>query len=265
MQWSFPSMSEDANADDAADRFNHFSTARGPMSPLRDELSHHESHESIGEPGDARLSTTASVIIETDYDQDHEEHDPFHSDDITPQTPSAASFDSENEHYASTSDQQSSPALEGPGPDEEDSASFTRGASPEYPEIFTTAVPAKERADAILRKKRQNSSYSPSESSTTTDQRDSVLPSPLQTSRVISSKLNSPVTPRHHKDSSGDIEAVPFPELVPPSMESMTEGADNNVVSSEMDRLLADFLNALSATGNALTKVGVVPETSTAG
>ena len=285
MQWSFPAMSDESSVDNASEQVNRFSTARGPMSPLRDELAaHHESHESIGEPGDARLSTTASVIIETDdYDQDHEEHDPYHSDGITPQTPSATSFDSENEHSAntSTSDQPLSPVLlEGPGPDEEDSAFDTRGTSPEEdPELFTTAVPTKERANAILRKKRQNSSYSPSESSTTTDQRDTISPSPLQAARggggggggmssIMSSNMNSPeTTPRHRKDLSGDIEAaVSFPEIVPPSMESMTEGADNSVVSSEMDRLLADFLSALSATGNALTKVGVVPgETSTTG
>lgn len=45
-----------------------------------------------------------------------------------------------------------------------------------------------------------------------------------------------------------------FPDLVPPSVESLAQGAEEGVLMGELDRLLVDFLDALSATGEALGK-----------
>ena len=258
MEWTFPVMSEETtDSSGDADRNQGFRTAQGPFSPLRDEPTYESRNSISGEPGDARLSTTASVVIETDYEH---EHDLFHNSDVA-RTPSTTSFDSENEQAEDPRSMQPSPVLDGPGPDEEDTASVLRDGSPEDADIFTTAVPAKDRVNAIRKDKnqrhhhRQSSSYyySPSESSTT-DQRVAVPYSPLQTARPISQSTN--VAARQGDDSGSDVvEAVPFPELIAPSVESMTEGADNGLVAEEMNRLLSDFLSALSATGNALAKV----------
>jgi hypothetical protein len=55
---------------------------------------------------------------------------------------------------------------------------------------------------------------------------------------------------------------VYFPDLVPPRLEALTAGAEESAVTAELDRLLGDFLDALSATGDALSRVAVVPETA---
>jgi hypothetical protein len=52
--------------------------------------------------------------------------------------------------------------------------------------------------------------------------------------------------------------AILFPVVLPPSMESLMEGADDATITAELDRLLGDFLGALSATGEALARV--IPE-----
>jgi hypothetical protein len=48
-----------------------------------------------------------------------------------------------------------------------------------------------------------------------------------------------------------------FPHPVPPSVESLTEGASDEVVTAELDRLLGDFLDGLAATGEALSMADV--------
>lgn len=50
------------------------------------------------------------------------------------------------------------------------------------------------------------------------------------------------------------VEEVQFPDLIPPSVESLAQGAEEGVLMGELDRLLGDFLDALSATGEALGK-----------
>ncbi|KAK2806355.1 hypothetical protein FQN51_007399 [Onygenales sp. PD_10] len=60
-------------------------------------------------------------------------------------------------------------------------------------------------------------------------------------------------------DAGMDKPAFDFPAPIPPSMESLTEGASDEVLASELDRLLGDFLHGLAITGEALvnTDVGI--------
>ncbi|KAK2757068.1 hypothetical protein FQN54_005037 [Arachnomyces sp. PD_36] len=46
-----------------------------------------------------------------------------------------------------------------------------------------------------------------------------------------------------------------FPEVLPPSTESLSEGASDEAVTEEMKRLLGDFINGLATVGDALTVV----------
>ncbi|EQL37178.1 STE/STE20/YSK protein kinase [Blastomyces dermatitidis ATCC 26199] len=48
-----------------------------------------------------------------------------------------------------------------------------------------------------------------------------------------------------------------FPMPVPPSTESLMQGASDDVVERELDRLLADFLDGLAVTGEALVRTDV--------
>lgn len=56
------------------------------------------------------------------------------------------------------------------------------------------------------------------------------------------------------------MEPIQFPELLPPRLEVLTNRADDNAVGAELDRLLGDFLGALSATGEALSRTHVGAE-----
>lgn len=58
------------------------------------------------------------------------------------------------------------------------------------------------------------------------------------------------------------IESIQFPDLLPPRPEVLIEGADEGEVTAELDRLLGDFLQALSATGEALSKTTIEAEST---
>ncbi|KAJ5647082.1 hypothetical protein N7490_003454 [Penicillium lividum] len=62
------------------------------------------------------------------------------------------------------------------------------------------------------------------------------------------------VLPRAPAIKAPDGAMIQFPVLIPPSAESLMEGADDGIVTAELQRLLDDFLDALSATGQALSQ-----------
>jgi hypothetical protein len=51
-----------------------------------------------------------------------------------------------------------------------------------------------------------------------------------------------------------ESDSLSFPSIIPPSAESLMEGIDDSTVIAELDRLLGDFLGALAATGDALSR-----------
>ncbi|PGH17905.1 STE/STE20/YSK protein kinase [Helicocarpus griseus UAMH5409] len=58
-------------------------------------------------------------------------------------------------------------------------------------------------------------------------------------------------------DAGADMDQLDFPHPVPPSMESLMEGASDETVAQELDRLLGDFLHGLAVTGEALVRTDV--------
>jgi hypothetical protein len=52
---------------------------------------------------------------------------------------------------------------------------------------------------------------------------------------------------------------IRFPDLIPPRLDVLTDGASEAAVTAELDRLLGDFLDALSATGEALARTRISP------
>lgn len=65
--------------------------------------------------------------------------------------------------------------------------------------------------------------------------------------------------PSHHQQHQTEVlrryPLSEFPEPVPPSIESLTAGASDDVVNAELDRLMSDILNGLAVTGEALSMV----------
>ena len=56
-------------------------------------------------------------------------------------------------------------------------------------------------------------------------------------------------------DSASEAERpLQFPEIVPPSMESLTEGASTEEMIAEMDRMLGDFVTGLSVLGEGFAR-----------
>lgn len=68
--------------------------------------------------------------------------------------------------------------------------------------------------------------------------------------------------PQKTTTTDEDPDAIPFPDLLPPRAESLMEGADDSVVTAELDRLLGDFLESLSATGEALSRATIGNDTN---
>ncbi|KAF3388552.1 Serine/threonine-protein kinase KIC1 [Penicillium rolfsii] len=235
MEWTFPVMSnqgDDTTANDAAERHD---TLRAPIVPAP--------RQSAEEPVISRPSTSAShtsTISDSDYD-------PFRFD--RPATPPGispqplSSFNSEFPTLTESTDDESESAgvLDGPGPDEEEEHPLW---NEHHDVVSEDDVPPLPTAIPVH--------GSPGGTAPSVSEPGSpIYEEPLQTARRdVMSKAST------LRDSEWD--AISFPAVLPPSMESLMEGADDATITAELDRLLGDFLGALSATGEALARI--VPE-----
>lgn len=235
MEWTFPVMTSSTD-DEVASEFSYAGD-----SSRTDTL---KASTTRPEPADiSRPSTSASVqsSISTSSDTDY---DPFRFD--RPSTPPDG-VPSRQQHFADheypelltsvdyPSYSQSS-VLEGPGPDEEEDTApawqnsiQTTGPPPAYDEPFPTAIPHKDMDvkhpfSTILGQ-----------------------PESLHTARYMPSV----------SAAEGIEQTIKFPEIIPPRLEVLMDGAGGGAVTAELDRLLGDFLDALSATGEALSRAKV--------
>ena len=248
MEWTFPLMTaaagEDQNGTDNDMDNSRYDTLRAPVLDLEPAATIRPT--SIGEPGDSRPSTSASthsrasVSISSDTD-----YDPFRFD--RPSTPPGGIPQQqqglENDYpelLASNEDKDDDQlsVLDGPGPDEEESHPVWQdnpdvSDSALQSEPFPTAIPTNELEP--------NPPFAA--------RGDSPSSEPLPTARY------APAT-----SALDEMEPIVFPDLVPPRLEVMHEGADESDVTAEMDRLLGDLLSALSATGEALSRTRFGPE-----
>lgn len=225
MDWTFPMMgaTPEENQEPMEDSNAHY-TARTPATAVRSSTASSIGPIDLGEPGDARPSTPSAS---SQSDQSDSEHDPFRFDrPVTPRSYKTPPQDT-NETPSSLNSvgmgSYDTPVLDGPGPDEEDTHPFWQTDSViEYPTARAEPFPMGD------------------------------MEMPSDASSPIPESLSSARRPLK--------EPVGFPTLAPPSLESLTEGADDAVVTTELDRLLGDLLDSLKLTGDALAKVNAGPE-----
>lgn len=233
MEWTFPVMSASApdttNTATVSPVTDRHDTVRAPARDLKEEQT--------DEPSDSRPSTSASNKSSTS-DSDY---DPFRFD--RPRTPpapthqSTPSFGSDFPALTdSFSDDDSGPGLlDGPGPDEEEHPLWkenTEILDPDNIPPLPTAIPVRD---------------GPGESPVMTSEPGSPIYEHSQTARQ--DILSQATTARETEPG-----AISFPNLLPPSAESLMEGVEDTAVTVELNRLLCDFLGALSATGEALSR-----------
>lgn len=295
LQWTFPVMATQAGEEDnsVATDPSRFETLRAPLVSGPSTQSDTVRPISIGEPGgddeeevddDHRPSTSHSThssiaaSSETDYD-------PFRLDRPIPISPSAHrapsvieddfpeiidmdsndEYDHENEvgdddDDNNDDDDQYPTILDGPGPDEEDSDTIAWSddddGRPSAPTPDTTITTSSTATATASKPNTRTVSISepfptaiPSDASTgeTGTPCDSPIPDP--TARIPRMRSRVQKRPRD------GLEPVQFPDLVPPSTESLVAGVEDGVLAGELDRLLGDFLDALTATGDAMNKV----------
>ncbi|PTU19617.1 hypothetical protein P175DRAFT_0510844 [Aspergillus ochraceoroseus IBT 24754] len=256
MEWTFPVMTASTDTDDAdpgdqskphhhapESRQNTLRASDSELHPAPLRTSDHNTLQvnHIGEPGESRPSTASS------------DYDPFLFDlpttTITTTTPDGMPTQQQRfvdyeypELLTSVGypEYEQSSVLEGPGPDEEDphpawqnnteiARPVTQPAPNGHTEPFPAALPSKEE---------------PRRSFLTADS--SPMSEPLPTARY---------DPR--ASSTGEEPKIQFPDLLPPRLEVLMEGAGDAAVTAELDRLLGDFLDALSATGEALSQTKI--------
>ncbi|OQE23246.1 hypothetical protein PENSTE_c009G09723 [Penicillium steckii] len=237
MEWTFPVMGAQSTSMPAIDEqtsTDRHDTVKGPVPGLQ--------RQATDSPAISRPSTSASnssTMSDSDYD-------PFRFDrPTTPQASSQAnSFDAEFPSLvdnASDVEYDSTGVLDGPGPDEEEThplwKEHTDIISPDDVPPLPTAIPVHD---------------SPSDTPTEVSEPGSPVSEPLQTARRDdTSSLATTFT---------ETDDISFPVLVPPSADSLMEGADDGAVTAELDRLLGDFLGALSATSEALSRASTEPK-----
>ena len=222
-------------------------------------------------------STHSSIAASSEAD-----YDPFRLDRPIPISPSAHrapsvieddfpeiidtddndEYDHENEVGDDDGDDDQYPTiLDGPGPDEEDSDTIAWSdddddGRPSAPTPDTTITTSSTATAMASKPNTRTVSISepfptaiPSDVSTgeTVTPYDSPIPDP--TARIPRMRSRAQRRPRD------GIEPVQFPDLVPPSTESLAAGVEDGVLAGELDRLLGDFLDALTATGDAMNKV----------
>lgn len=229
LEWTFPVMSSAAHESPAKDQLlDRHDTIKAPLP------SHQR--QATEELGDSRPSTSASnksAMSDSDYD-------PFRFD--RPTTPqghppnTGNSFDSGLTAATESSadgDYENGGMMDGPGPDEEDTSDLA--VDPDDMTPLPTAIPI----------------------------HDDITSTPV--SELGSPAFEDTQTARRGDHLSGmtakapHVEAIPFPALVPPRAESLMEGVDDATVTTELERLLDSFMDALSATSEALGRVEVGP------
>jgi serine/threonine protein kinase len=242
MQWTFPVMGSVPESQAYEDRHD---TLRAPLA----EALPPPQTEAKDEPSERRPSTSASNASDSDYD-------PFRFD--RPETPPGASsihhshfFDTEFPQMMDSigyAEYEASGVLDGPGPDEEEADPVWRAHSA----VFDTDDPISALPTAVP------------------------IPETPTAASVTSGPVSEPGSPvfetirhaRHesyhdtHMPPPDDNGPIPFPALVPPSSASLLEGADDALVTAELDRLLGDFLGSLSATGEAVSRAGISQDTN---
>ncbi|KAL5335471.1 kinase-like domain-containing protein [Aspergillus crustosus] len=281
MEWTFPMMS--STTDDETDS----QASSNAASPRHDTLKADDPNPIVDEPTDSRPSTSQSNIS-TSSDTDY---DPFRFD--RPATPpdgnTSRQQDFVDHKYPEllTSvgyDRYSrSSVLEGPGPDEEDeeeeekkqpqnqtqhpqswqSSSETSEPLP-YTEPFPTSIPSKEMH---MTRPFPRADESPVSEPLPTARYD---PHPHPHPQSHPHQYPHPPHPRHsqsmhdlhpyphpHPHRPASLPPIQFPDLLPPRLEVLMDGAGEAAVTAELDRLLSDFLDALSATGEALSRTRI--------
>ncbi|PLB37821.1 putative serine/threonine protein kinase [Aspergillus candidus] len=247
MEWTFPSMGGSADADqdsqgnDVAVEANRFSTLKAPLPPLEPSETAIRPL-SIGEPGDARPSTSNSAkssfsaSSDTDYDPFRLDRPPslsgdkFAPDDF-PQLLDSADHDAQSRSSVIVED--------GPGPDEEDDVIEEEDERQlDWQSNTTATTAASDAADPGSDSEPFPAALMPTD--------EAADPTPLPTARRV----------------PHIVEPVYFPDLVPPDAYALAANGQEGTMKAELDRLLEDFLDALSATGEGLARTRVSPETT---
>ncbi|KAL4974778.1 hypothetical protein BDW66DRAFT_167535 [Aspergillus desertorum] len=272
MEWTFPVMTTSADDD-------HVSPRNSSSAEDEEDLSRHDTlkagdakSNNIGEPGDSdrdisRPSTSASVQsnVSTNSDTDY---DPFRFD--RPPTPQEGTPQSKQQQFMNHEYPElltsvgyerysRSSILEGPGPDEEEDTTpvwqnkITATGPPAHPqtpmqmsysEPFPTAIPHKDPRIRAFPGRGIAPTGTDSESG-----HGSGCES-LHAARYDATSLHIP-------SLIEGMSPIKFPDLVPPRLEVLMESAGDAAMTAELDRLLGDFLDALSATGTALSRTKV--------
>lgn len=235
MEWTFPVMSTQLDEPDPNEEPERYDTIRAPIIPPKQQQTE--------EPIPSRPSTSAShasTMSDSDYD-------PFRFDrPVSPQGVSPQPISSFNSEFptlteSTDDDSESGGLLDGPGPDEEEEhppwTQHRRQESKDDVPPLPTAIPVQ---------------GSPGGTAPLVSEPGSpIYEAPLQTARR--DNISDATTLRNSASS-----IISFPAVMPPNMESLMEGADDATITAELDRLLGDFLGALSATGEALSRA--IPE-----
>ena len=241
--WTFPVMIPDSeeqqDMDKTPDAEDNNSQTIKPLQLNQSSIgrSHGGKSSSFDSITDSRPSTATSAVSATS------DYDPFRFD--RPPTPPGQVTSQHGHFYDNVipgvidstgyKDYEPSSVLDGPGPDHED-------GHPAWQDTVTITDP---------------SAYVGSFASSNGLKQDDPILSP-------SAAIASPPAPqsissgtRKQGSTIRDSNPMTFPDIQPPSIESLTAGAGDPVLVSELDRLLGNFLDALTVTAEALNSVEV--------
>ncbi|KAL4785379.1 kinase-like domain-containing protein [Aspergillus varians] len=250
MDWTFPVMTTPMDDETASE------DSYAEDSSSKDTLKASDAQPNVTDPADiSRPSTSASIqsnvstSSDTDYDPFRFDRPPTPPDGVPPHQNHFNDHEYPELITSNTYTAYSRSSIsEGPGPDhdeEEDDDTtpvwhnnnnnnnihVTEPPTPSYSEPFPTAIA----------------------------HRDLSLNRPFPISADVPEPLH---TAKYNPTATATEQPIKFPRILPPRLEALTEGAGEATVTAELDRLLGDFLNALSATGEALSRTNVGPSPS---
>jgi len=260
MQWTFPVM--DANTASDVVNSDRYDTLRAPLPGIREQQDETQ--------GGSRPSTSASnksTMSDSDYD-------PFRFDRPKLHQPTS-SFGSTHSTLGDPSDdvEDDSPViLDGPGPDEEDrflgsETSSTIDANDAVPlpspvpdgpgeSPIIASEPGSPVYEESSRTARRNvMAYTMSEPGTSDEDVMSQAATAEEHPMSQATTAEQRVMPQATATEEHELGPIVFPSIMPPSAESLMEGADEDIVIYELDRLFDDFLGALNTTKDALSRM----------
>lgn len=201
-------------------------------------------NDDYGQPGDDIVDTARPLP------PSFERHDAVHSYNLDGSADSRPSTAASDNSKASDPDHDPFRFDRAMTSDNEFMSTIRADSFPDFHTSSTTSTVVDTTAPTSLHGYQNNPEVATT--TTSTSRHNSLVAEPFTTNKSPTKTLSNTSSMRRGRVAGATFQ---FPEVIPPSIESLSEGASDEVVTEEMKRLLGDFIDGLAVVGDTLAVV----------